>query len=253
MANVNDYDAVAAKRQERFKKGESLPHRFVEKPAMKKLLPDLNGQTVLMMGCGTGEESKLLVERGATELIGIDLSTVSIKLAQEAFPNHKFQVGDINKLEFDDATFDFVYSSLAVDYTADPLGVYKEVARVLKPNGVFQFSVPHPVRWSSEQVEVEGVPTRLLGFAESKEQPRVYGNYSDYQEHAHSFLLSPDDPLNIWVGPPSMHFNMLKQAGFRVEEFVETRAIEEAKQVDEYYYDRFSKLPQFTIFQAIKT
>jgi hypothetical protein len=41
MEKVNDYDAVAKERQERFLKGESKPHRFVEKPAMRQMLPPL--------------------------------------------------------------------------------------------------------------------------------------------------------------------------------------------------------------------
>ena len=252
MTNPNDYDSVAEKRQQRLIKGESLPHRFVEKPAMEKMLPSLRGLTGLMLGCGTGEESMLLAQKGALNLTGIDKSEVSIRLAQESYPNHQFQVGDINKLEFPDASFDFVYSSLAIDYTDNPLGVYKEVYRVLRNGGMFQFSVPHPVRWSSEQVLIDGIPTRLLGFAESNDSPRVYGNYSDYAEHDHTFTLSPDDPIKIWVGPPSMHFQLLKQAGFRIDEFVETRAIEETKDTDAYYYARFSKLQQFSLFQAVK-
>ncbi|HSX14376.1 MAG TPA: methyltransferase domain-containing protein [Candidatus Saccharimonadales bacterium] len=252
MTKFNDYDSVAEKRQQRFLKGESMPHRFVEKPAMEKMLPPLAGQKVLMIGCGTGEESRLLVEKGAKELIGIDTSKVSIDLATKTYPNHQFQVGDMNKLDFDDDEFDFVYSSLAIDYTDSPLGVYREVYRVLKQGGVFQFSVPHPVRWSSEIVEIDGVRTRVLGFSENKEKPRVYGNYNDYALHEHEFTISNGDPIRVWVGPPSMHFQMLKEAGFRVEEFVETKAVVEAKKVDEYYFDRFSRLPQFVLFQALK-
>lgn len=252
MEKFNDYNRTAAKRQDRFKKGESLPHRFVEKPAMRSILPNLKGKKVLMLGCGTGEESQLLSENGATELMGIDISDESIRLAKKAYPDYQFQIGDINKLDFSKEEFDFVYSSLAVDYTNDPLRVYKEVYRVLKMDGMFQFSVPHPVRWASEVIDIDGVQTRVMGFVESKERPKVYGNYSDYTENEHFFTLSPDDPLRIWVGPPSMHFRLLKESGFTIEEFIETKAIEEVKEVDEYYYERFSRLPQFTIFQAVK-
>ena len=52
----------------RTEKGEKLPHRFVEKPAMRKLLPNLANKKVLMLGCGTGEESLLLEELGATAM-----------------------------------------------------------------------------------------------------------------------------------------------------------------------------------------
>lgn len=84
MTQANDYDRWAADRQKGLKAGESLPHRFVEKPAMRKLLPDLHNKRVLLVGCGTGEESQLLSEYGAADMVGIDLSRESIRLAKES-------------------------------------------------------------------------------------------------------------------------------------------------------------------------
>ena len=57
---INDYDRFAKERQEQLKKGEKRPHRFIEKPMMRELLPNLDDKKVLMLGCGTGEESKML-------------------------------------------------------------------------------------------------------------------------------------------------------------------------------------------------
>lgn len=85
---VNDYDNFASQIQDDLLAGRKPPHRFVEKPAMKKLLPDLKNKKVLMVGCGTGEESTLLEEFGAISLVGIDLSKDSVRLAQERYPNH---------------------------------------------------------------------------------------------------------------------------------------------------------------------
>lgn len=61
---VNDYDKFAKERQEELLKGEKKPHRFSEKPMMKSMLSSLNGKKVLMLGCGTGEESVLLKSFG---------------------------------------------------------------------------------------------------------------------------------------------------------------------------------------------
>jgi ubiquinone/menaquinone biosynthesis C-methylase UbiE len=251
MAKVNDYDRFAAIRQKALIHGAMLPHRFVEKPAMKKLLTNLENNKVLMLGCGSGEESKLLEEFGAGEMYGIDLSPESIKLAIKTYSKHKFLVGDMHHLEFIDEQFDFVYSSLTVHYSADPLIVYKEVFRVLKPGGSFQFSVGHPVRWASERVEIDGVTTKILGFTNSHaEKPKLYGNYSEFKRY--DDVSSRGEVLRLWVGPPSMHFNLLKDAGFVVKEFVETKAVEECKEIDPFYYERFSRFPQFTIFVAEK-
>jgi ubiquinone/menaquinone biosynthesis C-methylase UbiE len=246
---VNDYDRFAALRQKEIQTGEKLPHRFVEKPAMRKLLPDLKDKSILLLGCGTGEETVLLEEYGAGSMIGIDLSKESVRIANESYPDHDFRVADMHALPFGDNSFDFVYSSLTLHYSSNPIDVYKKVMRILKPGGVFQFSIVHPVRWASERVVLDGVSTRLMGYTEG-DNPRLYGNYSDFQEYEETF--PNDEVLRYWVGPPSMHFGLLRQAGFDVTNFVETRAIEACREVNESYYQRHSRFPQFVVFAAKK-
>ncbi len=247
---VNDYDFYAAQRQKDLLSNQSLPHRFIEKPAMKKLLPNLTGKSVLMLGCGTGEESLLLEQHGARNMHGIDPSAESIKLATNTYPGHKFSVGDMHQLDFADNTFDFIYSSLVIHYSQDPLSAYKEIYRVLKPGGSFQFSTVHPMRWASERLELDGRTTKILGYTEGSQLPRLYGSYSAFKEYQETFPSG--ETLQFWVGPPSMHFNLLRDAGFTVTDFIETKAIEECKIVNEAYYQRFSNFPQFTIFAAAK-
>jgi ubiquinone/menaquinone biosynthesis C-methylase UbiE len=247
---VNDYDKYAAQRQAELKKGAKLPHRFVEKPAMRKLLPNLNEKDVLMLGCGTGEESLLLEEYGATSMKGVDLSAESVKLANKSYPKHSFSVADMHKLDFADSSFDFVYSSLTVHYSSHPIDVYKEVWRVLKPDGIFQFSIGHPMRWASERVVIDGIPHKLMGYTEGDTKPRLFGDYSDFQEYSERFPSG--EVLRFWIGPPSMHFSLLRNVGFDVTDFVETKAVKECVEVDQNYFQRFSHFPQFVVFVARK-
>ena len=67
--NINDYDKYAKMRQEQILKGEKRPHRFLEKPMMRELLPDLTGKKVLMLGCGTGDECLLLTQFGGKDMV----------------------------------------------------------------------------------------------------------------------------------------------------------------------------------------
>jgi ubiquinone/menaquinone biosynthesis C-methylase UbiE len=247
MTDANNYNQYAARRQEALKKGQSLLHRFVEKPAMKKLIPSLDTKQVLMLGCGTGEESMLLEEFGAVGMTGIDSSSESIRLANESYPTHTFVVGDMHQLPFDDASF--IYSSLTIHYSSNPIGVYKEAMRVLKPDGIFQFSIGHPMRWASEKITLNDRPTKLLGYTED-DTPRLYGDYSGFNEYEETFPSG--ETLRFWIGPPSMHFKLLRDSGFIIDSFVETKAIEETKDTDKSYYERFSHFPQFTIFTARK-
>lgn len=250
MAKINDYDRYAARRQKALQNGNKIPHRFVEKPAMRSVLLKLAGKRVLLLGCGTGEESALLEEFGCTDMVGLDISAESIRLARESYPAHQFMVGDMHALPFSDGEFDFVYSSLTVHYSDKPALVYNEVNRVLKPGGSFQFSVGHPMRWASDVTNVAGKPTRLLGYTEGKDKPDLFGNYHTFSKHQDTF--SDGMVVEYWIGAPSMHFRLLKQSGFSVEDFLETKAIAECKEADAYYYERFSEFPQWAVFVAKK-
>ncbi len=250
MPSINDYDHYAALRQKELQHGEKLPHRYVEKPAMESVLPDLGNKRVLMLGCGSGEEALLLENHGATDLVGIDLSSESIRLARKSYPKHQFLVGDMHHLDFPDGKFDFVYSSLTVHYSSDPLSVYEEVCRVLIPGGYLQFSVAHPIRWASERITLGGKKAKVLGYTEGDGKPRLFGSYNNFAEYQETFPSG--EVLQFWVGPPSMHFSLLKKAGFSIEEFVETHAIAECKEEHPEYYERSSNFPQFTVFVAKK-
>lgn len=252
----NNYDKFAKKRQQDLVNGLKPSHRFVEKPMMKSMIPNLSGKKILLLGCGTGEESVLLEEFGALakNIIGIDLSSNSINIAQQTYPSVEFVIGDMNSLPFVDNQFDFVYSSLAIHYSATPEKVYQEVYRVLKEDGLFLFSVAHPLRWSSEEKEIDGEIIRIIGNAKNDKSKKVYGKYHTFEKHTFSSFAwqNDDEVLEFYVGSPSMHFKLLRKANFQILDFTESKCIEEAKAVDINYYTKNAEIPQFMAFLAKK-
>ena len=251
----NDYNRYAKERQERLLNGMMPSHRFVEKPMMMSMMPNLKGKKVLMLGCGTGEESKFLKNFGVNseDLVGIDISSKSIELAQESYPDIKFIVADMADLPFEDNTFDFVYSSLTIHYSSNPESVYKEVYRVLKNDGEFLFSVGHPIRLASNHKEIDGKMYRLTGCARDDSENEVFGSYNTFKEFTHTFFSwDMNETLSFYVGPPSFHFKLLRKTNFSVLDFTESKAIEEAKDIDINYYTKNKELPQFMAFLAKK-
>ncbi len=68
------------------------------------------GSTAVDVGCGTGKYASYLAGAGL-EATGVDLSPQAIRVARERFPECSFEVGDAEKLPFEDASFDVVFSS----------------------------------------------------------------------------------------------------------------------------------------------
>lgn len=50
--------------------------------------------------------------------------------------------GDLTALEFGDDSFDLVLSSDVMEHVIEPFAAFAEIARVLKPGGVYIFSIP---------------------------------------------------------------------------------------------------------------
>ncbi len=90
--------------------------------------------------CGNGEDAIFVAKNSAEEVIGIEISEVSINNCiaraeyEEISDIASFQVMDAEDLQFNDNTFDLVteYGCL---HHVDLEKAFYEIARVLKPNG----------------------------------------------------------------------------------------------------------------------
>ena len=114
---------------------------------LKKMLPDFNGKRVLDLGCGFGWHCRYAIERGATFALGIDLSGKMLDKAREINPSPLIEYKRIAIEDFDFApnSFDIVISSLTFHYLESFDTVCTEVYKCLTQEGVFVFSVEHPV------------------------------------------------------------------------------------------------------------
>ena len=110
--------------------------RSVGDRLMDKLPLDLNGMRVLDVGCGTGHFSQLIRARGA-DVVCLDLSTSMLEHAQArcGCDQMTYYQGDAEALPFPDASFDYVFSSLALQWCDDLHVPLKEIRRVLKNQG----------------------------------------------------------------------------------------------------------------------
>jgi ubiquinone/menaquinone biosynthesis C-methylase UbiE len=96
------------------------------------------GLRVLEIGCGLGTDGAQFAKAGA-DYTGIDLTEAAIELARQRFQlstlRGTFQVGDAEKLDFPDNTFDVVYSHGVLHHTPDIQSAIREIHRVLRPGG----------------------------------------------------------------------------------------------------------------------
>jgi SAM-dependent methyltransferase len=152
---------------DRFTTAEDSFSDNIERPALERLIGDLNltGARALDLGCGSGTYSSWLAERGA-RVVGVDLSSTMVSLAkaraQERGMEIELCVADISKpLPFDKAQFDFVFTATALHYVKDIEAAIKEAERVMKPGARFVASVLHPLSTSRFPVERPGEPLAL--------------------------------------------------------------------------------------------
>lgn len=118
-----------------------------EWPAMRALLPDLNGRTVLDLGCGFGWFCRFARQQGAAQVHGIDVSENMLARAREMTADAAITYGraDLEHLELPPVSVDVVYSSLALHYIERLDALVAQVGRALAVGGRFIFSVEHPI------------------------------------------------------------------------------------------------------------
>jgi len=96
------------------------------------------GSRVLDVGCGIGGSSRILAKYYGFNVTGITISPAQVKRARELTPqglNCNFQVMDALNLEFDDGSFDAIWSVEAGAHMNDKNKFADEMLRTLRPGG----------------------------------------------------------------------------------------------------------------------
>ncbi|MBV1787004.1 malonyl-ACP O-methyltransferase BioC [Marinobacterium sp. D7] len=106
--------------------------------ALLARLPQGSPGVVLDLGSGTGYASETLRRRYPQALLlSLDLAEGMLGYARSRQPltSHHHICGDAEALPLADNSVDLIYSSLAIQWCEQPLDLFAELRRVLKPGG----------------------------------------------------------------------------------------------------------------------
>ena len=107
-----------------------------------KIVKPLKLTRVLYVGCGEGFTLKKLEEKKiGKENEGIDFSKDAIKLGKNLYPGLKLNIGDVNKLNYPDDSFDLAMCTEVLEHLENPTRAVAEIKRVTRKYIVF--SVPN--------------------------------------------------------------------------------------------------------------
>lgn len=121
---------------------------------LMSLLPDnLNGKSILDLGCGPGEEIAEYRHRKAKFIAGVDLSPDMTRMALLKSSADIVVQGDMSSpvLDMGSAKFDWIVSKWAVQAVPDYDRVYQNIHRLLLPHGHLLILLVHPIRQYMEK------------------------------------------------------------------------------------------------------
>jgi len=251
---VAAYDKYAKEWGERKNKidGSTIYHLYLEKPAMYGKLPSLKEKTVLCLGCGTGEENEFIHTLGAKRVVGVDISSGLIEIAKKAYPHLEFQVMDIEKLDFPDGSFDFVFSSLTMHYLKDWIETLKRVHNTLKEGGTFLFSMTHPFFSATMLKDDAEQKSRILGYKDIKNTNdcETYGDYLN--PSMREVTINKDLKVTNYHHPLSTIIKEITSSGFELLDIVEPKALIPSKESFPKFWEIHQKIPEFIVFELKK-
>jgi SAM-dependent methyltransferase len=157
------------------------------------LLGDISGLAALEVGCGAGQVSRWLRERGATA-VGVDIShrmlvnAARLDRQLDGGVSGRWVEAEAARLPLAADTFDLAVSSYGALPFLPCLGpVFREVARVLRPGGRWVFSLTHPVRWCfPDDPGVESLTVQRSYFDRRAYVEEGADGAATYVEHHHT-------------------------------------------------------------------
>jgi len=109
---------------------------FFRKKILENLSPAMH---LLDLGAGAGIVEQMNFQGVVARVCGVDLDP---RVKNNPYLDEG-RVTDASNIPWPDESFDLVFSDNVLEHLADPGEVFKEVIRVLKPDGVFLFKTPN--------------------------------------------------------------------------------------------------------------
>jgi len=210
-----------------------------EKDIIDELLP-LSGASVLELGCGKADKTRLVAQTAASVLaLEVDSIQLAANQASEAPGNVQFEHGGAENVPAADGSFDVVMMFKSLHHVPTELmdDALSEIRRVLKPGGLAYISEPvyagdfndilrlfhdeKAVRDAAFAAEVKAVSTQNLSLVKQTFflQPMHFEDFSQYEDRilkvTHTdHRLSPDlldavrKKFNQHVSPDGATFHM---------------------------------------------
>jgi SAM-dependent methyltransferase len=186
-------------------------------------LPDVNGLDIVELGCGTAYVSAWLAKRGARP-VGVDPTPAQLETARRCMAETGIEFPLVEaageSVPLPDASADLVISEYGASIWADPYRWIPEAARLLRPDGRLIF-----LRGSTLSMlcspHVGPVDTQL---------------HRDYDQIGRMDWRHDRGGIEFHP-PPGELIRILRANGFTIEDLIELRAPEGAKNHE--YYDTF--------------
>ena len=204
---------------------------------------------VLMLGCGTGVEVRVLASRSnfSGKVVGIDISPALIAAAHRfavedgVDKNIEFQVGNAQRLEYADNSFDIVIAHTLMSHLVDPLAAIKEMARVVRPNCQIAIFDGDYASWTfgySDPDFAKTMDETLIGFIVNNPRvmrtiPRLLFQAGLKLEETTPHIFNEVGTGSFFIGAAETYAPLIAKAGLLPEEQVEDWLAEQRKTKDE--------------------
>lgn len=211
----NIYDnEMFFKEYSKIRENEYNYNNLIEKPAISKLLPNLDGKVVLDLGCGNGDNCIEFINRGAEKVIGVDISSnmLDIAINKNSHENIQYIKMDMEQICEINEKFDMVYSSLAIHYVKNYDLLISNIRKLLKTDGILLFSQEHPYTTA---------PKKGCAWTKDGSGNKLYAHLSDYMYSGKREVMWFQTKVEKYHRPMSEIINTLIREKFNLKEIIE--------------------------------
>lgn len=113
---------------------------FILKTHVSIIVPYIENGRVLDIGCGCGNLLLWLKQHG-WETYGIDISPKAVEVANKR--GLKVSHGELTDIKYEADFFDVIVVNQVLEHVHDPMGLLREIRRILKPKGLLIIGTPN--------------------------------------------------------------------------------------------------------------